>query len=426
MESPFLSLSSKSTIMKKIIIGGLLALFFSACHYTTPSPMASEILGNPNYQAISYSGYRHTTRDSVPTIEEIKEDLLLLAALDIKLIRTYDTQSPQTLRILQAIDALKKENSHFEMYVMLGAWIDCLNARTDSAIHHMEDKVANAKEINLAIEMTQSYPDIVKVIAVGNEAMVHWATSYFVTPDIILGWVNHLQQLKEAGALPKDLWITSSDNFASWGGGSADYHNAALEALIKAVDFVSLHTYPFHDTHYNPSFWLHPSQHAPQTSNPDLFIVYCQEAIQKSILYAQNQYQATADYVHQIDSAKPIHIGETGWASHDAHLYGPEGSKAADEIKAALYHKAMRQWTNRKGITCFYFEAFDEPWKDAMHPLNSENHFGLFTVDGKAKYVLWEEVDKGTFNGLTRNNAPIEKTFNGQDSLLYAPVITNK
>lgn len=411
--------------MKKIIYGIFISLVCCACNYLPASPTAAQILGNPNYQAISYSGYRHTTRDSIPTIEQIKEDMHLLAALNIKLIRTYDTKSPQTERILQAIQQLKKENKDFEMYVMLGAWIDCLHARTDSANHQKEDLVANTEEITLAIEMAQSYPDIVKVIAVGNEAMVHWATGYFVTPNIILKWVNYLQNLKETGALPAGLWITSSDNFASWGGGSTDYHNSDLEALIKAVDFVSLHTYPFHDTHYNPSFWLHPSQHATH-NNPELYIAYCQESINQSLKYAQNQYKAVENYVHQIDSTKPIHIGETGWASHDAHLYGEAGSMAADELKSALYYQSMRQWTQKNGITCFYFEAFDEPWKDALHPLNSENHFGLFTVDGKAKYVLWDEVDKGTFNGLTRNNQPIEKTFNGQDSLLFAPLITNK
>jgi hypothetical protein len=67
--------------------------------------------------------------------------------------------------------------------------------------------------------LTRQYPDIIKVIAVGNEAMVKWAASYFVQPDVILKWVNHLQALKQKGDLPKALWITSSDNFASWGGG---------------------------------------------------------------------------------------------------------------------------------------------------------------------------------------------------------------
>jgi hypothetical protein len=42
--------------------------------------------------------------------------------------------------------------------------------------------------------------------------------SYYVQPSVILKWVNHLQELKK-GKLDANLWITSSDNFASWGGG---------------------------------------------------------------------------------------------------------------------------------------------------------------------------------------------------------------
>ena len=49
----------------------------------------------------------------------------------------------------------------------------------------------------------------------------------------------------------------------------------------------------------------------------------------------------------------------------------------------------------------------------------SENYFGLFTVDGKAKYALWDLVDQGVFDGLTRNGNPITKTYNGnKDALL--------
>ena len=70
----------------------------------------------------------------------------------------------------------------------------------------------------------------------------------------------------------------------------------------------------------------------------------------------------------------------------------------------------MREWSNKEGISCFYFEAFDEPWKDAHNPKGSENHFGLFTVDGKAKYAVWDLVDEGVFEGLTRAGNPIEKT----------------
>ena len=73
----------------------------------------------------------------------------------------------------------------------------------------------------------------------------------------------------------------------------------------------------------------------------------------------------------------------------------------------------MRAWTNEENITCFYFEASDEKWKDAQNPKGSENYFGLFTIDGKAKYALWNKVDQGVFKNLKRDGNTIEKTFAG-------------
>jgi hypothetical protein len=39
------------------------------------SKTASELLGNPNYQAISYGGYRKESREFQPTLDQLKEDL---------------------------------------------------------------------------------------------------------------------------------------------------------------------------------------------------------------------------------------------------------------------------------------------------------------------------------------------------------------
>ena len=73
----------------------------------------------------------------------------------------------------------------------------------------------------------------------------------------------------------------------------------------------------------------------------------------------------------------------------------------------------MSDWTSANGVSCFYFEAFDEPWKDAAHPLGSENHFGLIGVGGTLKYALWKSFDQGVFEGLTRDGIPLKKSFNG-------------
>ena len=378
---------------------------------------AAEFLGHSEYRAMSYGGYRTLTRDDQPSLSQIKEDLKILSAIGVKVIRTYNLQLDQAHNILKAIRALKMEDASFEMYVMLGLWIECENAR-QSPNHGAEDIAVNTAEIERAIIYSNQYPDIVKIIAVGNEAMVHWQADYFVLPSVILKWVNHLQKLKTEHKLPSDLWITSSDNFASWGGGDAAYHNEDLTALIKAVDYISLHTYPFHDTHYNSSFWLESQKNIEHLDAK----VRIELAVQSAVDYAVFQYQAVESYVESLGVQTPIHIGETGWATASENLYGTSGTQAADEYKQALYYQKMSDWTIANGVSCFYFEAFDEPWKDAPRPRGSENHFGLIDVEGTLKYALWDEYDSGVFKGMTRDDKPLKKSFNGAFEEMFSTV----
>lgn len=377
--------------------------------------LPGEILGNPEYLAFCYGGYRETSRQKQPTQTQLIEDMRILHAIGVRLIRTYNTQQfAQASNLLAAIDQLKKENPQFEMYVMLGAWIDCENAWTTDVNHDAENAVGNQQEIDAAVKLANQYPDIVKMIAVGNESMVHWATNYYVRPGIILKWVKHLKKLRADGSLP-NVWITSSDNYASWGGGEENYHCDDLEQLIRAVDFVSLHTYPFHLTHYEPEFWGVP-QDEEALSDWD----QNQKAIERARGVAARQFERTAKYVDRISPGKPLCIGETGWASRDNRLFGAEGVRAADELKASLYHDEMRKWSADNKITCFYFEAFDEQWKDQGDPNGSENHFGLINLQGQAKYTLWDEVQNGSLKGLTRDGKAITMTFGGDKSQLMA------
>lgn len=419
------SLKSVAIILKAVFIFALLG----GCKTNEPSNKedqvqatkqvtAKDILGDPQYLAISYGGYRKDSRDIQPTVDELKEDLKILSKLGIKVLRTYNVQLDHAGNVLKAIEELKGENADFEMYVMLGAWIDCKNAWTDLEPDHTEESEQNAGEIARAVALANQYPDIVKILAVGNEAMVKWAANYYVQPEVILKWVNHLQGLKEDGKLPSTLWITSSDDFSSWGGGDAEYHTEDLESLVKAVDYISMHTYPYHNSHYNPEFWRVPQNEAPLSDKEKI-----DAAMMRARDFAISQYKAVSAYVKNLGVDKPIHIGETGWATVSNGYYGPDGSRATDEYKQAAYHDLIREWTNTAGISCFYFEAFDEPWKDAQNKKGSENHFGLFTVDGKAKFVLWDEVDNGIFNNLKRNGNPIVKTYAGKKNAMMKDVL---
>ena len=397
--------------MKKIRYFIISSFLLASCSQSGDLSMdksAKEFIGNPDYPAISYGGYREKSREQQPTINEIKEDLLIMHAQGFRVFRTYDLHHPFAENTLKAIREIKQADSDFEMYVMLGAWIQCKDAFTENPIHEEEDFEGNKFEITEAVRLAQEYPDIVKIIAVGNEAMVHWAWSYHVPPKFILKWVKHLQELKASGDLNNDLWITSSDNFASWGGGSEDYHNDDLDELIRSVDFVSMHTYAFHDTHYNPSFW---NLDAELENIDKQYII--KQAMKRAVDYELNQFDSVKEYVHKIDPSKEVHIGETGWSSVASDLYGYGGTEAADEYKLGLYYQMISDVCYSMSITCFYFSAFNEPWKDSTNENGSENHFGLFTVDGKAKYPLWEQVDNGVFDNLTRGGNPIVKTYNG-------------
>jgi exo-beta-1,3-glucanase (GH17 family) len=380
---------------------------------------AEEILGNPEYRAISFGAYRDTTRDIQPTLPQLRDDVKLLHAMGIRILRTYNVYYDEAFNLLKVIRELKDEDPEFEMYLMLGAWIDCKNAWTDEPerIRDQESE-QNAGEIARAVALAQQYPDIVKIIAVGNEAMVHWAWEYYVEPAIILRWVNHLQDLKRQGELPETLWITTSDNFASWGGGGSEYHNEDLNELIHSVDYISMHTYPMHDTHYNPDFWGVPEEEA-QLSDMDKI----HSAMIRSRDYAIGQYESVVAYMRGLGVEKQVHVGETGWATISNEHYGPDGSRATDEYKSGLYYRHILDWSDRENVTVFYFEAFDEPWKDAHNPLGSENHFGLINLQAQAKYPIWDLVDAGVFDGLTRDGMPITKTYDGDLDALMEDVL---
>jgi exo-beta-1,3-glucanase (GH17 family) len=408
----------KSIIHRFLFISSILLLAACGAPISKKSKTAAELLGDSNYLAMCYGGYRSNTRDIQPSVPQLKDDLKIMSAMGIKILRTYNTKLDEIRNLLQAITELQAEDENFEMYVMLGVWIDCENAWTAlSPNHEKENLEANTAEIKRAIELANAYPNIIKIISVGNEAMVKWATSYYVSPAIILKWVTYLQELKHTKKLPSTIWITSSDNYASWGGADSLYHTEDLKKLYAAVDYVSIHTYPMHDSHYNPSFWgINPSEKILTKEQQVDTLMF------RALMYAKEQYKQVFNYMQSIGINKPIHIGETGWASNSDGLYGKDGSKACDEYKSAKYYELMRAWTNKEKITCFYFEAFDEQWKDAENPKGSENHFGLFTIDGKAKYALWNKVEKGLFNNVQRDGNAIVKTYNGNKAVLLNTV----
>lgn len=318
---------------------------------------ANQLLGNSSYPQIAYSGYRTNSRGTEPTIQEIKDDLIALNARGYRVIRTYNVHYDFTANVLQAITELKADNSNFEMYVILGVWIECNGAWQHVLHHHEENLTQNTAEIEEAITLTNQYSDIVKVISVGNEAMQRESRFYFVAPAVVLKWVNHLQELKSNGQLDSDLWITSTDSWHVWSG-TEPYQGNDLNSLINAVDYISVHTYPFHGSN---------------GVNENL--------ISWAVDVADTQYQSVKTYLTNIGVDKPVHIGETGWATKSSDGY----AAVANEANQNAYYSAISGWGAQNNVSVCLFSAFDESWKIHWDVNHSENNFGIFNLDRTPK-----------------------------------------
>ena len=84
--------------------------------------------------------------------------------------------------------------------------------------------------------------------------------------------------------------------------------------------------------------------------------------------FAVTQYNNVKSYIKTLGVVKPIHIGETGWATQSSGLYGSKGSRAADEYKQALYFQLMSDWATQNKITCVFLKPLMNHGKIPMTP----------------------------------------------------------
>jgi exo-beta-1,3-glucanase (GH17 family) len=298
--------------------------------------------------AVAYSGYRagqHPDRGNGavnPTDEEILEDLRILTRdFNFGLIRLYDSgeNSRAVLRLIEEYDV--------KINVMLGVWLDAEISNhkgcpwLDEPISKevlSNNKAKNRAEIERAIDLANTYSEIVIAVNVGNEALVSW-TDHMVDVDTVISYVK---QVKSSISQP----VTVAENFAWWA--------ESGRKLAKKLDFITVHSYPI---------W--------EGKDIDQGLAFTIENI---------------DAVRKALPGIELIIGEVGWATTASEF----GARASEE-KQLRYFKEITEWAAKVNVTTFWFEAFDEDWKgDPNNPNGAEKHFGLFTADRKAKLVMQE------------------------------------
>jgi exo-beta-1,3-glucanase (GH17 family) len=296
--------------------------------------------------AVAYSGFRqgqHPDRGDGavnPSEEEILEDLQILTrGSSFGLIRVYDSQqnAETVLRMIKAND--------IKLKVMLGIWLSAEISNHEGCSWLPEpipadflaaNRVKNEAEVERGISLANEYQDIVVAVNVGNEALVSW-TDHMVGVDAVRSYVR---KVKSSVSQP----VTVAENYEWWATNGTQ--------LAGELDFISVHTYP----------------------------VWEGKDIDEGLSYTIENLEAVRATLP--DSS--MVISELGWATVASEF----GDRASEE-KQLQYYTEVIEWSTRRNITVFWFEAFDEDWKgDPANPLGAEKHWGLFTVDRKAKLAM--------------------------------------
>jgi exo-beta-1,3-glucanase (GH17 family) len=306
--------------------------------------------------SVNYSPYR-TSRSvadigsEVITPANVLQDLRLVQSTGIGNIRLFSSRA-FARTVLQVI-----RDNGLDLTVQLGAY--------PNPITGLAAEADNIAELDACIALANEFRDIVVAVSVGNETMVEWSAHKVPVADM----ARYIKRVRDAVPQP----VTTNDNWLFWA--------SVPKAIAEVVDYAAVHVYPFLDTFYNPTAydWRQKGVAEPMRA---------QAMIDATVTEAKSQFErARAGLVKFNLGTMPMVIGETGWAAVDT-AGGPNLAFRAHPVNQKLYFDAMQLWAQEgrrdaqgpKAV--FFFQAFDEPWKQG------DDGWGLFNANRQARYVL--------------------------------------
>ncbi len=280
---------------------------------------------------ISYSPYRDgQTPDwgSVVSKKNLLEDLKILEK-KWHYIRIYGTDA-NSKNILKVI----KEND-IAIKVMQGTWL---------AEYLSESDMRN--EVDRAIDLANSFPEIVTAINIGNEIFVNWSAHKLSDQNFVIDLIRIARN-------ETDIPITVADDYSFW-------KSSKSKKVAAELDFIVMHAYPLWNsiTLEGSMDWMKETYSDVQSMHPD----------------------------------KQIVLGESGWATSKS-WGGDEAKlmigKTSEENQEQYFHD-YTEWITSKKISSFYFSSFDEEWKGGMNSDSgiAEKNWGIFFSDRTPKKVM--------------------------------------
>lgn len=283
--------------------------------YQRSVPVAMVEAHNAQLPCVSYAPYRRagdTPFDPNHRVTEanIEADLRLLKPFT-RCVRTYGAS-----RGLEMVPSVARK---LGMQVYLGAWMG-------------RDAAENQAELAKAILLSQQFPDVVRLLVVGNEVLLR---KELAPPQLAL----LLAQAQAATSVP----VAYADVWEFWVRHAAD--------LLPHVDVVAAHVLPY---------W----EDEPVAANAAVDHVYDIAATLKKVF-----------------TNTPVLIAETGWPSAGRQ----RGPARPGVLGQAAFIRALQARQATEPLDYNLIEGFDQPWKRALEGAMG-GYWGLLDADGGARF----------------------------------------
>jgi exo-beta-1,3-glucanase (GH17 family) len=246
------------------------------------------------------------------TPEQIDRDLRQLATIT-DCIRTYSVDFG-----LDQVPELAKQHG---LKVLLGLWVSSHADRTEY-------------QLSVGIELARKYPDVIRAVIVGNEALLRGE----VAPERL---AEYIRTVKSRVAVP----VTYADVWEFW---------MRHRALAQAVDFVTIHILPY---------WEDDPVAAAE---------------------AANHVDDIRKHVVASFPGKEVMIGEVGWPSAGRMR---EGALPSPANQARVLAEVLARG-KRESFRVNVIEAYDQPWKRYLEGTVG-GHWGLFDDRNRRPKFEW-------------------------------------
>ncbi|KAI0783882.1 glycoside hydrolase superfamily [Irpex lacteus] len=318
-----------------------------AVNETNPNDPSSFVKNDAlkhSFYGLAYTPEGSQLPDCGNSLGAVIEDIQLMSQLTSR-IRLYGADCNQSALVLEAIKQTK---------VDMGVYLGIYNVPTDGG-------AAYVRQRDTIVDALKTYgTDHVLGITVGNEFMLNYVTNYAGGAD-----VNTPQ-----GDVGAELLIANiTDARSTFGGlglsttlpiGTADAGSYFNLQVLEKVDYGMSNVHPW----------------------------FANVSIAEAAGWTADFFQETnVDVANNLTNKPKMFIAETGWPSKSSDAGNANnGPSLASVDNLQIFLDTFVCQANTNGTGYFYFEYFDETWKDAQFG-GVEGWWGLFNADKTLKNI---------------------------------------